>query len=151
MDADSVELGYLDSLDHVSPDEWDHLGGNDDPFLSHAFLHALEVNGCLSEEFGWHPCHITIRQQGKLIAASPLYVKTNSYGEFVFDWSWASAYERSGGRYYPKVVCGVPYTPAPGKRLLVAPEQANPSELRNLLVDAAIEFTSRNEYSGMHW
>ena len=151
MDANNVELGYLDSLDHVSPEEWDHLGGNDDPFLSHAFLHALETNGCLSEEFGWHPCHITIRQQGKLIAASPLYVKTNSYGEFVFDWSWASAYERAGGRYYPKVVCGVPYTPAPGKRLLVAPEQANPTQLRNLLVDAAIEFTSRNEYSGMHW
>ena len=139
------------SLDSVAPEEWDQLGGNDDPFLSHAFLHALEKHDCLGEHFGWYPRHILIREQGRLIAACPAYVKTNSYGEFVFDWSWASAYERAGGRYYPKLICGVPYTPVTGKRLLVLPGREDAMALKQALIDAAIQFTSDHAYSGMHW
>ncbi|MDX1335063.1 MAG: peptidogalycan biosysnthesis protein, partial [Gammaproteobacteria bacterium] len=151
MDDQTLEIRIEQGLDKIQPEQWDSLGVDSNPFLSHAFLHGLEIHGCVGDEFGWYPRHITLWEEDKLIAACPVYIKTNSYGEFVFDWSWASAYERSGGRYYPKVVCGIPYTPTPGKRLLVHPDHPDPKRLKLLMIDTAIEMTRNAEYSGMHW
>lgn len=146
-----MEIKIETSLEAIAPDEWDALGGLDDPFLSHAFLVALERHDCVGESFGWYPRHLTIRNDsGRLVAAMPMYLKTNSYGELVFDWSWASAYERSGRRYYPKLVVAIPYTPITGQRLLVAPDEDGVA-LRQLLLDSAIQLAEQNNLSSIHW
>lgn len=99
---------------------WDDLNHSQNPFLSHAFLSALETSQCVGAQSGWSPLPITIYQEDKLIGAMPLYLKDHSYGEYVFDWSWAEAYQRYGLNYYPKLVSAVPFTPATGPRLLLA-------------------------------
>ena len=110
------------SIDDISSAEWDSLAG-DNPFLHHAFLAALEHSGSACAESGWLPLHLSCRDdQGGLIGALPLYLKSHSYGEFVFDWAWADAYQRHGLRYYPKLVSAIPFSPVPGPRLLVAPD-----------------------------
>ena len=92
------------------------------PFLSHAFLHALEASGSAAAKTGWQPAHVLVEDAaGTLLAAAPTYVKSHSQGEYVFDHGWADAYERAGGDYYPKLQIAVPFTPATGRRLLVAP------------------------------
>ena len=93
------------------------------PFVSYAFLSALENSGCVGRKTGWAPLHILVEDEaGKLVGAAPCYLKSNSMGEYVFDHSWADAYERAGGRYYPKLQVAVPFTPATGPRLLVSDE-----------------------------
>ena len=93
-----------------------------DPFLSYAFLHALEASGSAVAGTGWAPCHLALEDgSGRLVGAAPLYLKSHSQGEYVFDHGWADAFERAGGRYYPKLLCAVPFTPATGRRLLTAP------------------------------
>ncbi len=115
-----MEVRIHTSLDALPAAAWDRLGGARDPFVSHAFLAALERHGCL-DPFGWHPRHVTLHDAtGTLRGAVPFYLKENSYGEFVFDWEWAEAYQRAGLDYYPKGVVGVPYTPVTGPRLLLA-------------------------------
>jgi predicted N-acyltransferase len=151
MDDNTFEIRIEEGLENISPEQWNLLGGNDNPFLSYAFLHGMEIHACVGEEFGWYPRHITLWEQDRLIAACPIYIKTNSYGEFVFDWSWASAYERSGGHYYPKLVCGIPYTPSTGRRLLVHPDHPEPKRLKQHMIDTAIEMARSAGYSGMHW
>jgi predicted N-acyltransferase len=96
---------------------WDALATGQ-PLLSHAFLLALERTGCAAPATGWTPRLLTAWHGDRLVGALPLYAKTHSYGEYVFDWSWADAYRRHGRRYYPKLVCAIPFTPAPGARLL---------------------------------
>jgi uncharacterized protein len=130
----SVALVVRDDagLDDISAPAWDALAGGQ-PLLSHAFLQALEASGCVSRPTGWTPSHLTAWQQGRLVGAMPLYEKSHSYGEYVFDWSWADAYRRHGRRYYPKLVCAVPFTPAPGPRVL-----ATSTHVRDALLDAAL-------------
>lgn len=99
----------------------DAAGERFNPFLSHAFLGALERSGAVGGRTGWSPVHVTVHDAGRLVAAAPTYVKTHSQGEYVFDHSWAEAYSRAGGRYYPKLQVAVPFTPATGRRFLVAP------------------------------
>lgn len=146
----ALKIGFKKGLGEIMPMAWDALGGDHDPFLSHAFLHALETTGCL-EPYGWYPHHLLIYEDHHLLAATPLYVKTNSYGEFVFDWSWASAYERSGLSYYPKLVAAVPYTPVTGRRFLIAPNVDNPTSLIDLMIAQTIRFAQDNQLSGVHW
>jgi predicted N-acyltransferase len=149
-----VQVRIEESLAAFAPAEWDALTGGREPFLSHAFLNALETQGCLGQEFGWFPRHIALRDaSGELIAAAPAYIKTNSYGEFVFDWSWASAYRQYGRRYYPKLVVSVPYTPASGPRLLIRPGPSADAadELRDRMIEAAIEYAQAQGLSGVHW
>jgi uncharacterized protein len=114
-------LHVLESVDDINAGEWNRLAG-DYPFLRHEFLAALEHSGSACAATGWQPlflsCHNT---QGALLGALPLYLKSHSYGEFVFDWAWADAYQRHGLNYYPKLVCAVPFSPVPGPRLLVSP------------------------------
>lgn len=146
-------LKLHEGLGNIAAKDWDHLGGNDDPFLSHAFLRTLETTDCL-EPYGWFPRHLVIHDElGRPVAATPLYVKTNSYGEFVFDWSWASAFERADLAYYPKLVSAIPYTPVTGPRLLIAPKipAAEKHLLRKFLIQETIALAQKNDMSGMHW
>ncbi len=103
------------------------------PFLSHAFLHALEASGCVGGRSGWQPAHVLVESEdGRLLAAAPAYLKSHSQGEYVFDHGWADAFERAGGSYYPKIQVSVPFTPVTGRRMLVAPgaEEAGFAALR---------------------
>ena len=111
----------VQSIGDIPSEHWDACAGTDDPFLSHAFLKALEDSECVHARTGWGPVHLLLEDQkgGPPSGCAPLYVKSHSRGEFVFDYGWADAYERAGGRYYPKLLSAVPFTPATGPRLLV--------------------------------
>jgi predicted N-acyltransferase len=116
-----LELTTLDSLAALPAALWDGLASDDYPFLRHDFLLGLENSGCTTADSGWQPCHLTLRGAGELLAAAPAYLKSHSYGEYVFDWSWADAWRRVGLAYYPKLVTAIPFTPATGPRLLARP------------------------------
>lgn len=118
MRATPDGLRVLTSLADVAAGAWDALHAGDNPFVTHAFLAGLEATGCLREEWGWTPRHVTLWEDDRLIAAAPGYLKTNSHGEFVFDHAWAHAYARYGRDYYPKWLGAVPYSPVTGPRLL---------------------------------
>src|ERR1051325_6077127 len=116
-----MEVQVHASIDDISPAGWDALAG-ENPFLKHTFLAALEHSGSADAKSGWRPLHLSCRDgSGALVAALPLYLKSHSYGVFVFDWAWAEAYHRHGVPYYAKLVSAVPFSPVPGPRLLVAP------------------------------
>jgi predicted N-acyltransferase len=114
----SLTARFHPALDEIDAAEWDALRPDDNPFLSHAFLAGLEQHGCIRAEYGWRAQHLGLYRGDRLVAAAPLYVKGNSHGEYVFDWAWAGAYERSGRDYYPKLLGAVPYSPVAGPRLL---------------------------------
>jgi uncharacterized protein len=129
--------------------EWDACAGAGNPFLSHAFLDALEESGSATAEEGWLPQHLVVEDgAGRVIGAAPLYLKSHSYGEYVFDWGWASAYERAGGRYYPKLQCAVPFTPVAGPRLLLRP--GAPHSVADALTSAMVELARRHKASSVH-
>ena len=109
---------FHDRLDEIDAPDWDALVPDDNPFVSHAFLAGLELTGCIRAEYGWRAHHLALYRGGRLVAAAPQYLKRNSHGEYVFDWSWASAYDRAGRDYYPKLLVAVPYSPVTGPRLL---------------------------------
>ena len=140
---------FLDSINAIDAPAWDALVANANPFVAHAFLGGMEQNGCIRDHWGWHPHHLCLHDGKQLVAAAPLYLKGNSRGEFVFDWSWAHAWENAGGAYYPKLLCGVPYSPVPGPRLLVG-EGADADELRKGLVQAMQEECMRLGLSSVH-
>lgn len=137
--SDPIEVRLAQGIDQIDPADWDACAGDDQPFLSHAFLSALESSGAASAETGWLPLHLVAEQRGQVIACAPMYLKSHSYGEYVFDWGWADAYERAGGRYYPKLQVAVPFTPVPGPRLLARPdvEIAKPALVQGLLSAAS--------------
>jgi predicted N-acyltransferase len=145
-----VQLRCVNSIDQVSARDWDRLAGTDSPFLRHAFLAALERHDCVGAGSGWYPHHLLLEDAGTLRGAVPLYLKTNSYGEFVFDWSWAHAYERNGLAYYPKLVSAIPYTPAPGARLLVADCQLTDADVRNTLARGLLALAQELAVSTLH-
>jgi predicted N-acyltransferase len=141
----------IDAIDEISASDWNRLAGPHNPFLHHEFLSALERHQCVGERYGWIPQHIVIEDKdGHLIGASPLYLKDNSYGEFVFDWAWADAYHRSGREYYPKLVSATPYTPVTGHRLLIDEAHDN-QQIASALTRAAIEHAERLQVSSLHW
>lgn len=120
-DRDGVGARIVQSIGDIQPEHWDACAGPSDPFLSHAFLKALEDSECVHGRTGWGPVHLILDDPngGPPAGCVPLYVKSHSRGEFIFDYGWADAYERAGGRYYPKLLAAVPFTPATGPRLLV--------------------------------
>jgi predicted N-acyltransferase len=126
MNAPTLKI--IDNFADIDPSDWDALAGKD-PFVSHAYLSALQESGCTS--------------------AMPLYLKMNSYGEHVFDFAWADAYHRHGLSYYPKLVCTVPFTPVTGKRLLVV-QGADENKLRALLLSSALQFAKESGVSSLH-
>ena len=139
----STTITDIDSAD------WDALNPNGAPFLRHAFLAALETSDCVGPGTGWQPAPITLHDARGLAAAAPAYVKAHSLGEFVFDQAWAHAYAQHGLAYYPKLVLGVPFTPATGARLLVRPDLDAPAT-RAALVAAIREFAESRNFSSIH-
>ncbi|MET0379167.1 MAG: peptidogalycan biosysnthesis protein, partial [Spongiibacteraceae bacterium] len=117
----SLHFEWLSQIDEIDAQHWNALLPSDYPFVQHAFLAALERSGAAAKNSGWLPQHLLLRRGKQLVAAMPLYLKTHSYGEYVFDWSWADAWQRSGLHYYPKLLCAIPFTPATGPRVLIAP------------------------------
>lgn len=124
-ESDHAQLSaeFITSLDQIPATQWNRITGTDYPFLRHEFLYGLEQTDCTTAATGWQPCHLLLRDHGSLAAVMPLYLKSHSYGEYVFDWSWADAWRQSGLAYYPKLVTAIPFTPATGPRLCAAPEQ----------------------------
>ena len=143
-----MEVAVHGSITDFSADEWNRVAGDDYPFLRHDFLEAAETTGCVSPETGWWPRHLGIREGGKLRAAMPLYQKSHSWGEFVFDWAWADAYRRAGLDYYPKLVSAVPFTPAPSRRLLL--DDPDDSEAATGLITAATTLATEAGCSSFH-
>jgi len=144
-----LSIQQFNSLADIDSQAWNRLAGRNNPFLRHEFLQGLEEYDCLSEH-GWYPAHITAWSGKVLKGAVPLYFRTNSTGEFVFDWEWADAYERAGGQYYPKLVSAIPFTPVCGSRLLVDPEDNNRQYLQDLLIRSCIELAKKSRVSGLH-
>lgn len=144
-----IEARFHETIDSIPAAAWDALRPDDNPFVSHAFLAALERTGCIRTDWGWQAHHLGLYEADHLIAAAPLYLKGNSHGEFVFDWSWASAWERAGGDYYPKLLNAVPYSPITGPRLLVG-TGPNAADRRHALVSAMHAFAKRMNLSSVH-
>ncbi|HUO81244.1 MAG TPA: GNAT family N-acetyltransferase [Gammaproteobacteria bacterium] len=138
------------SIDALDAAEWNRLAGAASPFLSHAFLAALERHDCVGAGAGWTPCHVVASDcEGRLAAAMPLYLKTHSWGEFVFDWAWAQAYREAGLDYYPKLVGMVPFTPATTPRFLVRPGVDRRHAAARLL-EAALDHARASSASSLH-
>jgi predicted N-acyltransferase len=129
------EAREIPSIDALSPTQWNALSGTDCPFLRHEFLAALERSRCVGKGKGWSPAHLGLFEGTRLVGAAPAYYKTHSWGEFVFDFAWAQAYERNGIAYYPKLLCAVPFSPVNSPRLLL--DRGFPAEvLREQLIKA---------------
>ncbi|MEM7570075.1 MAG: peptidogalycan biosysnthesis protein, partial [Pseudomonadota bacterium] len=143
---DTITARIVPSAAEFEAEAWNRLAGSDNPFTQHGFFSALEDSGSASAQTGWMPCHIAIGgEDGPLEAIMPSYVKSHSQGEYVFDYSWADAYHRAGGDYYPKLQASVPFTPATGPRLLTGD-----SMQKNALLQAAQAFVRQKQISGMH-
>ena len=140
-----MKLRFVEDLAELPAAQWDALAGGQ-PGLRHAFLHALQASGCASPATGWRACFATAWEDGRLVGGLPLYFKTHSWGEFVFDWAWAEAYQRQGLAYYPKLVSAVPFTPVAGPRLL-----AERAEVRAALLDAALTLARDSGVSSLHF
>ncbi|GAB4478010.1 MAG: GNAT family N-acetyltransferase [Burkholderiaceae bacterium] len=132
----------------IGRDDWNALLAGDtaaNPFVRHEYLHALEASGCVGQRSGWTPLHLTLWRGDRLAAAVPLYVKSHSFGEYVFDWAWADAYARHGLAYYPKLVAAVPFAPVAGTRLLATDDDA-----RDALADALLAHARAGGVSSLH-
>ncbi|MFZ6658261.1 GNAT family N-acetyltransferase [Undibacterium sp. TJN19] len=152
MKLASTDLHYrmriITSLSEIEAFQWDALiaaQAHANPFLSHAFLHALHESGSAAAKSGWQPCFITLWDGENLAAALPLYEKSHSYGEYVFDWAWAEAYQRYGHAYYPKLLSAIPFTPVTGSRLLALDQGAQIA-----LINALLELQSTADFSSSH-
>ncbi len=145
----SAVARFHPTIDEIDAVAWDALRADENPFVSHAFLSALEDTGCIRASRGWQAHHLGLYANERLIAAAPLYLKGNSHGEFVFDWGWARAWERAGGEYYPKLLNAVPYSPVPGPRLLAGNDEGTAALQRNL-VEAMHDEARRLGLSSIH-
>lgn len=141
-----MRIEYLSRIAAVDSASWNALTLSYNPFIKHEYLSAFEAHGCVSPGSGWQPCHLVARDNDRLVGAVPLYLKSDSWGEFVFDFAWADAYRRVGKAYYPKLVAAVPYTPASGPRLLAATDT-----VKNALISAAHDLAKSQGASSLHW
>ncbi len=149
-DGEAITLRVLGCVGEVSEEAWNACAGEDNPFVGHAFLSALEASGSASAETGWKPQHLALDgPDGAVLGVVPLYLKSHSYGEYVFDWAWADAYERAGGRYYPKLQVCVPFTPVTGPRLLARPG-ADIGAVTATLAAGLTEVARRAKVSSLH-
>jgi uncharacterized protein len=150
----ALSVSALDGVRNISPAEWNRCangGGSPyNPFLDYAFLLSLEESGSASAKKGWLPCHLALKdREGTIAAVMPCYLKSHSYGEYVFDHSWARAYEAAGGRYYPKLQTAVPFTPVMGRRILVRPDFPL-NEACAVLASAAAQSAKKFKASSWH-
>lgn len=181
----NLVVEVTDTLAGISKKDWNELQLRDNPFVQYEFLSTLEETGCLGQQTGWHPRYFLLKavaaketanqppqddnadklSSGDLLAVCPCYIKTHSYGEFVFDWAWADAYERHGLSYYPKMISAIPFTPATGPRILLSAnlpkhnddETASSNttlsadDAASLLIETILEYCRKEEFSSMHW
>ncbi|MFH2130747.1 MAG: GNAT family N-acetyltransferase [bacterium] len=153
-DKETLQLRLVNALSEISPGQWDACANPEDashdPFVSYRFLHALEESGCVSLETGWMPRHLVLEDNRReLLGAVPMYLKHNSMGEYVFDFGWADAFERAGGKYYPKLQVSVPFTPVSGRRLLIRPSDRE-KQVESLLVQGFLESVQVLDVSSLH-
>ena len=149
-----MHVSVVDNIGEIPAAEWNALAGEANPFLRHEFLLALEATGCAVARTGWLAQHLIVQREASaaspVIGAVPMYLKNHSFGEFVFDWAWAQAYEQAGLRYYPKLVACVPFSPVTGPRLLtIAGEEA--AAIKDKLISAALELMQEHGVSSLHW
>ena len=151
MKQEAIQLRIIDALSDVPEGDWNTLLAPDSgPFLKYAFLNALEKTGCVGGNTGWQVAHLIVEDSNsRLLGAMPLYLKQHSYGEFVFDWAWAQAYEQNGMPYYPKALSAIPFTPVRGPRLLVSP-QADKGAIQEILVSGLKTLVTQNGLSSAH-
>jgi len=152
-----MKIVFTDKISSVKTEHWNNLAGDSNPFIQHDFLLALEQHDCL-KSWGWYPQHCLLYDNTTLIGACPAYIKDNSYGEFVFDWAWADAYQRNGLNYYPKLVTSIPFTPAQGPRLLASRNHKdssgnliNSATIKKGLINALIAHAEQNNLSSAHF
>tara|TARA_Y100000768_G_C23980881_1_gene685700 strand:+ start:924 stop:2087 length:1164 start_codon:yes stop_codon:yes gene_type:complete len=144
-----MKIEFLDSIERIDKEEWDKAINNQYPFLKYEFLKALEITKCVSPEEGWTPLHLVVSEMDTILAVMPLYIKTDSQGEFVFDWSWADAYYRNGLDYYPKLVCSIPFTPASGPRVVIS-DSSRTEEIIEVVLSALKQLSEENNFSSVH-
>jgi predicted N-acyltransferase len=145
----AIDTRILSSINECPSTQWDRLFTEDYPFLQHRFLSLLESSGSVCTETGWEPRHLLLEQDGKPIAALPLYLKNHSWGEYVFDWSWADAYQNHDLNYYPKLLTAVPFTPATGPRLGLA-AGIDPTDVLPSLFNTLQEMAEHANLSSWH-
>ena len=152
MDGDTFTLDLAPSIAEIPAADWDRVAGTANPFVSHAFLRALEDGGATGGDSGWDPMHLILRDSdGRLAAAMPHYLKHHSYGEYIFDHSWANAFTRAGGAYYPKMLSAVPFTPATGPRFLTGDaDYTRAAQLRAALTNGMTQYLKRLGLSSAH-
>jgi len=150
----NIQIDVRDSLEAINAADWNALNDDGNPFVRYEFLHTLDSTGCLGKQTGWYPRYFLLWEgednNRELLAAVASYVKTNSYGEFVFDWAWAEAYERNQMEYYPKLVVSIPFTPATGPRVLIRHDQ-NYDDTLLMLAQAVRQFAISQGYSSVHY
>ncbi len=144
-----MNLTIFDSIQKIKAVQWNQLVKDNHPFLQYAFLAELEKQNCLGKEFGWYPVFFCLFEQEQLIAACPCYIKTNSYGEFVFDMAWADFYQNNNQEYYPKLVSAIPYSPVNGERFLHN-DKVSLAEVSATFSQAIQHFCRGNRLSGAH-
>lgn len=144
-----MKVQFSQSISDINKEKWESIVGSDYPFLKYDFLLALESTNCVSKEAGWSPFHLSVHESSELIAVMPLYIKTDSQGEFIFDWSWADAYYRNGLDYYPKLVASIPFTPATGPRLSIK-KGRDRNKITNLINQEISQISEEINLSSMH-
>lgn len=151
MKQGATQLRVINSLSEISEGAWNDLLTPDaGPFLKYAFLNALETTACVGGNTGWQVAHLLVEDsESNLLGAMPLYLKQHSYGEFVFDWAWAQAYEQNGMNYFPKALSAIPFTPVRGPRLLVSPK-VDRDAMREILASGLKTLVNQNALSSAH-
>ena len=146
-----MKIELASSLRNIDKNQWNKLNIYNHPFTSYEFLNALETSNSVSTKTGWTPKHILVKNAANnLIGASPNYLKMHSYGEYIFDHSWANAFENAGGQYYPKLLSAIPFTPATGPRILLSPQKNNNDEIFKLIIDTYEQLVKNNNLSSAH-
>ena len=144
-----MKVEFLNSIEDISKEDWDGTFNNAYPFLKYEFLKCLEITKCVSSDQGWQPLHAIVTEKEKVIAVMPLYIKTDSQGEFIFDWSWADAYYRNGLEYYPKLVSSIPFTPATGPRILFS-NNSKREVIVNKISESLKKLSEDQKFSSVH-
>ena len=146
-----MKIELASSLRNIDKNQWNKLNICNHPFTSYEFLNALETSNSVSTKTGWTPKHILVKNAANnLIGASPNYLKMHSYGEYIFDHSWANAFENAGGQYYPKLLSAIPFTPATGPRILLSPQKNNNDEILKLIIGTYEQLVKNNNLSSAH-
>ena len=144
-----MKITFIESIKNINKSTWDDLVNSDYPFMKHSFLLSLEESRCVGEGTGWYPFHLLVKEDEDVIALMPMYIKTDSHGEFIFDWSWADAFYRNGLDYYPKLVSAIPFTPASGPRLCISDESKR-TAISALIKEGLEEISTKLNISSAH-